>query len=69
MTRSPDRLAVHLPTHWTPPQALAVHDVLDALMAALWAHYECALLDQLDSEQADPAAPHQPDLFDDELPF
>jgi hypothetical protein len=69
MTRSPDRLAVHLPTHWTPPQALAVHDALDALLAALWAQYEGALLEHLDRDDAHPPPPNQPDLFDDELPF
>ena len=28
-----------LPEHWTPAQALAVHEALETLSAALWAYY------------------------------
>jgi hypothetical protein len=28
-----------LPEHWTPAQALAVHEALEALSEALWAYY------------------------------
>ena len=69
MSASPDRPDIYLPAHWSPQQAMAVHDALDALLAALWTQYEHALLEQADSDATDPAAPTQPDLFDDELPF
>jgi hypothetical protein len=65
----PERPSVHLPAHWSPQQAMAVHDALDAVLAALWTQYETALLEQADSDRHDPAAPTQPDLFDDDLPF
>jgi hypothetical protein len=48
---------------------MAVHDALDALLAALWTQYEHALLEQAGSDTPDPARPMQPDLFDDDLPF
>ena len=69
MSASPDRPDIYLPAHWSPQQAMAVHDALDALLAALWTQYEHSLLEQADSDTPDPAAPTQPDLFDDELPF
>jgi hypothetical protein len=28
-----------LPEHWTPAQALAVHEALETLSTALWAYY------------------------------
>ena len=69
MSASLERPTVYLPAHWSPQQAIAVHDALDALLAALWTQYEHALLEQADSDTPNAAAPMQPDLFDDDLPF
>lgn len=66
---TPDRPDVYLPAHWTPQQAIAVHDALDALLAALWRQYEHALLAQCTDDPPDPLAPTQSELFDDDLPF
>jgi hypothetical protein len=63
MTRRPARadnpartvLAAGLPTHWTPPQALAVFECLHTLREALWAIYgidaQIAWQEQLRSAQ------------------
>lgn len=69
MSTDPERPTVYLPAHWSPQQAMAVHDALDALLAALWNQYEHTLLEQFDADAPDPAASTQPDLFDDDLPF
>ncbi len=34
-----DLITFELPEHWSPAQALAVHEALETLSAALWAYY------------------------------
>jgi hypothetical protein len=60
-----------LPDHWSPEQALAVHEVLDMLLALVWLHYGAQLQQAFaDDESIDTDSP-QLDLFDldDPLPF
>lgn len=58
-----------LPEHWTPEQALAVHEALETLSAAVWTRYGPQIQQVLINEQL--ADSTQLDLFefDDELPF
>ena len=57
---------ITVPTHWSPEQALAVLECLQALREAVWARYgpqaQQAWRDQLVPDQAPPE-------FDPELPF
>jgi len=39
MTTPQDPFTDRLPEHWTPEQALAVHEALEALSAAVWTRY------------------------------
>ena len=58
--------SIAVPTHWSPEQALAVLECLQALREAVWALYgpqaQQAWRDQLVPDQAPPE-------FDPELPF
>jgi hypothetical protein len=69
MTALQDLFTYQLPDHWTPEQALAVHEALEALSAAVWTRYGPQIQQVLINEQL--ADSTQLDLFefDDELPF
>jgi hypothetical protein len=69
MTTPQDPFTDRLPEHWTPEQALAVHEALETLSAAVWTRYGPQIQQVLISEQL--ADSTQLDLFefDDELPF
>jgi small basic protein len=69
MTALQDLFTCQLPDHWTPEQALAVHEALEALLAAVWAHYGTQMQPLLAAEQLSDSP--QLDLFDfdDALPF
>ena len=61
-----------IPDYWTPEQALAVFELLDALRERVWDHYREQIQEQYridcgGGEDKDA----QPDLFefDDEIPF
>jgi len=60
------RPAIALPSHWTPDQALAVFECLQAMQVALWALYgpqvQQAWRDQLVHDSAPPQ-------FDPDAPF
>ena len=69
-----------LPTDWSAEQALAVHDTLQALLQALWDHYETPLWNLLAAEaelaaSTPPATPQATDTdtpadpSDDPIPF
>ena len=66
MTRRRNDPALRLPEHWSPEQALAVFECLQALRAALWDTYgeqaQQAWLAQLQPEQDMPE-------FDPDEPF
>lgn len=59
-----------IPDDWSPEQALAVYELLDALRERVWDRYQLQLIELLapDAEQVDTS---QLDLFDlnDEIPF
>jgi hypothetical protein len=63
-----DLITFALPEHWTPEQALAVQEALDALSEALWAYYG-AQMQALIAEET--CRDEQLELlaFDDPLPF
>ena len=69
MTTLQELFTCQLPDHWTPEQALAVHEALEALLAAVWAHYGPQMQQLLAEEQLSDSP--QLDLFDfdDALPF
>jgi hypothetical protein len=66
-----------LPNDWSPEQALAVHDILETLLRALWARYEHPLRESLLAQGDLP--PHAPlplsdvaseaEPLNDEIPF
>ena len=67
-----------IPEHWSPEQALAVYEFLQALADQLWQRYHLDLAAWLGEPAADVLKPdrlaaQQIDLFDDsdadELPF
>jgi hypothetical protein len=63
-----DLITFELPEHWTPAQALAVHEALETLSAALWAYYGA----QMQALIAEETGRHeQLELLDpdDPLPF
>ncbi len=61
---------LQLPEDWTPEQALAVYELLNALAESVWISYEPQLVQLIVSEIQQDDAP-QPDLFDfdDPIPF
>jgi len=69
MTTLQQLFACRLPDHWTPEQALAVHEALEALGDALWRGYGVQMQELLlkeclsETSQLDPLDP------DDPLPF
>ncbi len=58
--------AAHIPWHWTPEQALAVFECLQALRQALWAAYG-PQVQQAWRDQLVPDGP--PPEFDPDEPF
>jgi hypothetical protein len=75
MSRSSEPMTISLPEDWTPEQAWAVHELLDALLERIEARYGIAVQDWLCGEDAaaDPFTEKQLDLFENEwndpLPF
>ncbi len=75
MSRSSEPMTISLPEDWTPEQAWAVHELLDALLERIEARYGMAVQDWLGGEDADADAftETQLDLFENEwndpLPF
>ncbi len=75
MSRSSEPMTISLPEDWTPEQAWAVHELLDALLERIEARYGMAVQDWLGGEDADadPFTETQLDLFENEwndpLPF
>jgi hypothetical protein len=63
-----DLITFALPEHWTPEQALAVQEALEAFSAALWASYGAQMQALIAEETARNA---QLELLDpdDPLPF
>ena len=64
------RFNLLLPDDWTPQQALAVYELLDALRERVWNRYELQLIELLATETGEDDA-SQPDLFalNDDIPF
>ncbi len=59
-------VALVVPLHWTPEQALAVYECLHAMRQALWATYGT----QLQQAWCDQLVPDRPmPDFDPDLPF
>ncbi len=63
-----------IPDDWSPEQALAVYQFLDALSDRLWDQYQESIIEQLKAEQiiqeqneAQLELPFYP--FNDEIPF
>ena len=69
MIQLPERFHLPVPEHWTPEQALAVHEALEVLGNALWRVYGTQIQQRLFEEQGVDTS--QLDLFDpdDPLPF
>jgi hypothetical protein len=72
MTRSPSassppqRLSVSIPQNWSAEQALAVLELLDAIVDLVWDRY-AGIIEHIGVPEA--LAPTPADPFDDELPF
>ena len=47
-------LAVDIPRHWTPEQALAVFDMISELRDAIWIVYGCHVQDALRRQRTNP---------------
>jgi hypothetical protein len=71
MTTLQDLFTYRLPDHWTPEQALAVHEALDVLGDALWRCYGPQMQQLLLEERLTEHDTTQFDLFDpdDPCPF
>jgi len=65
----PQRLSVSIPQNWSAEQALAVWELLDAIVDRVWDRYESAIIERIGVPQEDASASAQADLFDDPLPF
>jgi len=63
-----DLITFELPDHWTPEQALAVQEALEALSQALWAYYG-SRIQALLAEETRCNAQLELLEFDDPLPF
>lgn len=46
---------MHIPEHWTPEQALAVFEMIDAWRDAVWARYGPDIQEACRAEQGDSA--------------
>ena len=71
MTTLHDLFSCQLPDHWTPEQALAVHEALDVLGDALWRCYGPQMQELLLEERFSDTQTPQLNLFDpdDPCPF
>ena len=60
----------NIPDDWSPEQALAIYELLDALKEHVWQHYEVQLIGLL-VPQINEDDTLQADLFefDDDIPF
>ena len=60
----------YIPDYWTPEQALAVFELLDALRERVWDQYREQIQEQYRIDRGEDDD-EQPDLFelDDEIPF
>ena len=61
--------AFPLPTHWTPDEALAAFEFLDALRDHLWQHYGLDIQNALQQQLASEHDPRQLYLDIDPQPF
>ena len=71
MTTLQQLFTCRLPDHWTPQQALAVHEALEAFGDALWRGYGVQIQELLLEDRLTEADIPQRDLFDpdDPCPF
>ena len=63
---------VQIPDHWSPEQALAVWELLDAVTRRVWERYEVQLVELIETDlDLDQGDDPQLDLFDpdDTIPF
>jgi|AMFO01.1.fsa_nt_gi hypothetical protein len=44
-------LTLTIPNDWTPEQALAAYELVDALREAIWSRYELQLIEQMQQER------------------
>ena len=59
-----------IPDDWSPEQALAVYEFLDALRDRLWDRYQDPIIEQLRADCSDDAQLELPFYaFNDEIPF
>lgn len=62
--------AHHIPDYWSPEQALAAYELLDALREQVWERYGEQITEQMRREYAEQQARAQLELpFNDEIPF
>ena len=40
-----------IPQHWTPEEALAVYEFIDAIREAIWQRYQLQLIEQMREER------------------
>jgi hypothetical protein len=60
----------HIPDYWSPEQALAVYELLDALREQVWDRYGEQITERMRREYAEQQARAQLELpFNDEIPF
>ena len=60
----------HIPDSWSPEQALAVYELLDALREQVWERHGKHITEQMRREYAEQEALAQLELpFSDEIPF
>jgi hypothetical protein len=71
MTTLQELFTCRLPDHWTPEQALAVHEAFEAFGEALWRGYGTQIQQLLLEDRLTETETPQLDLFDpdDPLPF
>lgn len=60
--------SIMLPTDWSPDQAVAVFEILDALREHVWARYGLQI-QQVLREQRSTAIPAAADIDDTDVPF
>jgi len=65
MTRTDLRVLFEIPDYWTPEQALAVYELLDALHERILCHYQAQIEDALREECAPSALPEPSDRSSD----
>jgi hypothetical protein len=62
-------LSIELPLDWSPDQAAAVFEALDALREHLWIHYGMEIQQALRLQQSAPAPSTPSNINDGEVPF